>query len=359
MLSLPPMNQVFAVIMAGGSGTRFWPASRLSRPKQLLALGPTPQSLLQETSLRIVAIASAECQIVVTAAKLSEATARELPKGTRILAEPAPRNTAPCVGWATWEILARDPQALVMVLPSDHVVADVPEFQRTLRVALDAAKTGRIVTIGIKPTRPETGYGYIETQAEVAGSKGVYRSKRFVEKPNRERALEYLASGKFLWNAGMFIFQAKDMEKAIRAHLPELANGLDALRIAPESLAHAFPEFPSVSVDTGVMEKLDELLVVPGNFGWSDVGSWESAWELGEKDADQNVLPKGSVAIEARGNLVQQLGTARGKRIVLLGVDDLIVVETDDALMVMPKSRAQDVRAIVDELKKRGDAHLL
>jgi mannose-1-phosphate guanylyltransferase len=347
------MKQVYAVIMAGGAGTRFWPASRELLPKQLLALGPTANSLLRETSARIEAMVPSSRQTVVTAARLAEKTMAELPHAA-VLSEPAPRNTAPCVGWATWTIAARDSEAVIMVLPSDHVVSDVPEFQKTLAVALASAAEGHIVTIGIKPTRAETGYGYIELESEVAA--GVYRAARFVEKPNRARAEEYVASKRFLWNAGMFFFRAQDMERALRTHLPELAQGLDALRAAPEKLADLFPSLPSVSIDTGVMEKLSELRVVPGDFGWSDVGSWESAWDLGQKDENKNVLPEDAITVEASGNLVRQLGRMNGKLVALVGVQDLVVVDTEDALLIMPKSRAQDVRAVVEALKTRKNS---
>jgi mannose-1-phosphate guanylyltransferase len=344
------MTNLFAVIMAGGSGTRFWPASRHKKPKQLLALGKTERPLLTETAERLLPMLPAANIVVVTAAHLANESKSALPVGASVLAEPAARNTAPCVGWATWELLKKDPEALVMVLPSDHVIENPDAFRKTLAIALASAASGVITTIGITPTRPETGYGYIERGAQSTG--GAYPALRFVEKPDQKTAEQYIAKGTFLWNAGMFFFRAKDMQVAIRAHLPALAEQLD--RMNSSNVQDIFPTCPSVSIDTGVMEKLAQLRVVPGDFGWSDVGSWETAWELGERDAHENVVPAGSITVDAKRNLVKQLGTMHGKLVALVGVEDLVVVDTEDALLVMPRARAQDVRLIVEELKKRA-----
>jgi mannose-1-phosphate guanylyltransferase len=351
------MSKVYAVIMAGGSGTRFWPASRKRTPKQLLPLGGGSKTLLAETVDRLAGLVPPENLVVVTAAHLLEATRAVLPKEATILAEPAARNTAPCIAWATWSIMARDPEARVLVLPSDHAIAAPQDFVACIKRALEAAASGTVATIGITPTRPETGYGYIEVGDSVG--QGVRKAVRFVEKPNRERAAEYLASGRFLWNAGMFFYRAGDMMKAIRTHLPQLAEQADAMTKDPAGVAELFPLCQSVSIDTGVMEKLDSLYVVPGDFGWNDVGSWESAWELGAKDAEGNVVPEGSVLIDAKRNLVKLLGKQQGKTVALLGVTDLVVVETDDALLVMPKERAQDIRAIVEHLQTAKKTELL
>jgi mannose-1-phosphate guanylyltransferase len=311
--------------------------------------------------------------IIATGAALVEATAHTVPEVPRaqLLAEPVPRNTAPCVGWATATILRRDPDALIAVLASDHYIPDAAAFLRTIERALDGAKAGNIATIGIVPTRPETGYGYIEVGAPLAeGAR--FEVVRFVEKPNRERAVEFLAGGHHLWNAGMFFFQGKVMMRAIEEHMPELHRGLMAIEQAAakgneaDALRDVFPTLPSVSIDTGVMEKARGLVVVKGDFGWNDVGSWESAWELAPHDADGNALPAESIAVDARGNLVRDLTTGSlgghpqtpggAKRVyALVGVSDLVLVETDDAVLVIPRSRAQDVRAVVEALKARGD----
>jgi mannose-1-phosphate guanylyltransferase len=370
-------GDVYAVIMAGGAGTRFWPASRETRPKQLLPLADPAgrESLLAATVRRIAPIVPPERVYVATGTKLVAATARDLPRVPRanLLAEPAPRNTAPCIGWATATIARLNPEALVMVLPSDHFITDEEGFRRVIARALDGARAGYMTTIGVVPTRPETGYGYVELGGAIGADLNAVA--RFVEKPDRARAEAYVAGGKHLWNAGMFFFRASEMMGAIRSYLPELAAGLAKIDAAAargeeaRELEATFPALPSISIDHGVMEKAASadpaaggerkttLAVVPGSFGWNDLGSWESAWELAEKDADGNALPPGAVTVDARGNLVRDLTTGgSGKRVyALVGVSDLVVVETDDAVLVMPRERAQDVKAAVTELKKRGD----
>jgi mannose-1-phosphate guanylyltransferase len=363
------MNQpsLHALILAGGAGTRFWPASRSLRPKQLLPLvGQDP--LILQTAQRILSLVGWENLHVATGKHLVEQTAVVLPE-LRIhntLVEPTPRNTAPCIGWAAARIARTDPDAVLMVLPSDHHVVDVPGFVQAIQKAVAKAASGTITTIGIKPTHPETGFGYIELDAETA-DQDVCRAKRFVEKPNRARAEEFVAGGRHLWNAGMFFFRVRDMLDAIRQHLPELAKGLDAIDEAANNgeedaaIAHIFPTLPSVSIDHGVMDHLAEFAVVPGDFGWSDVGSFQSAWELAPKDNHGNVAPAHSVLIQARNNLVMDLRTETspsGRIIALVGVEDLVVVETGDALLVVPRDKAQDVKEIVAALKSRG-AHNL
>jgi mannose-1-phosphate guanylyltransferase len=360
---------VYAVIMAGGAGTRFWPASRSHRPKQLLALAADPnESLLAATVRRLDPLIKAENIFIATGAHLLEASAKILPKvpKSQILAEPVPRNTAPCIGWATATIARKDPEAIVCVLPSDHFMADEEEFRATVARAIDAAKQGYLTTIGIKPTRPDTGFGYVEVGKKIG--ERAFEVARFVEKPNRERAEEFLKGGKHLWNGGMFFFRASQMLVEIDKYLPDLATGLKAIDQAaaagnePKILADIFPKLPSISIDHGVMEKADKLAVVEGDFGWSDVGSWESAWELAKKDDAGNALPPDAVAVDAKNNLAVDLTTsANGKKkiVALVGVSDLVIVETDDALLVIPRDRAQDVRAAVDALKSRGKTELL
>ncbi len=354
---------IHAVIMAGGAGTRFWPASRAKNPKQLLALGADPdEPLLAATVRRLAPLVPAERVTIATGAALVDATAHVLPAVPRaqLLAEPVPRNTAPCIGWATATILRRDPDAVILVLPSDHYIADEAGFLRVVGRALEGAKGGHLTTIGIVPTRPDTGYGYIEVGSPLGGD--LLKVERFVEKPDRARAEEFVRGGRHLWNAGMFFFQGRVMMRAIEAHLPELYRGLQAIERGAASgdegtvLAEVFPTLPSISIDHGVMEKATGLSVVKGDFGWNDVGSWESAWELARKDERGNALPEGAIAVDARGNFVCDRTTTPTMRVMaLVGVDDLVVVETDDAVLVIPRSRAQDVRAVVDELKKRGD----
>jgi mannose-1-phosphate guanylyltransferase len=357
------IDHAHAVILAGGSGTRFWPASRKARPKQLLPLGPGDEPLIASTVDRIRPLVGDERVVIATGRSLVEATRAALPglPPSAFLGEPRARNTAACIGWATAVVHRRDPEALVMVLPSDHHVADVPAFQRVVTTALDAARSGAIVTVGIEPTRPDTGYGYIELGDSV--SPGVRRGISFREKPDRPTAEGYVASGRYVWNAGMFFFQASRMLAEIERHLPELSSGIArieaaARRGAAEETAETervFETVPSVSIDVGVMEKVERLLVVPASVGWTDIGSWESAWELGVKDAAGNATHGDAVAVEAKNNLFYDL-TKDGKRriVAAFGVNDLCVVQTDDAILIIPRDKSQDVRAIVTELEKRG-----
>jgi len=361
------MSKVYAVIMAGGAGTRFWPASRSLRPKQLLPLaGASNEALLSATVRRLAPLVTEDRVLVVTGEHLAEATARAVPKvpATQILKEPAPRNTAPCIAWANATIARLDPEAVVMVLPSDHFIADEAGFQRVLAAAVASAERGRVTTVGIVPTRPETGYGYIEVgDALEAEARTV---KRFVEKPDRERAESFVAAGpsRYLWNAGMFFFKVRDMAALLERHLPGVAAGVSRIDAAAragdasEVVREVFPTLESVSIDHGVMEKAEGLAVVPGDFGWNDVGSWQSAWELASHDSHGNAVGPDDVAIDARNNLAVSLGASK-KAVALVGVSDLVVVETDDAILVIPRDRAQDVRLVVDELKKRGKTSLL
>lgn len=359
-----PGGKVHLVVLAGGAGTRFWPASRASRPKQLLPLaGPEP--LIRRTALRLLELSAWE-RVLVAGGRAAEAGTRallpEVPP-ENVLVEPVPRNTAPCIGWAAARIARSDPDALVVVVPSDQHVVDVEGYRAAVRAALADAAEGHIVTIGIPPTRPETGFGYIELGGPVeAGPPRAVDARRFVEKPSRERAEEMLATGRFVWNAGMFVFRARDMLAALRAHLPALADGLARFDAAAregreaEVVLAEFGALPSISVDHGVMEKLPALRVVPADVGWSDLGSFQAVWELAARDEQGNALPPDALAVEARGNVVLDLreGAAPKKVIALLGVDDLVVVETDDALLVTRRDRSQDVRLVVDAVKARG-----
>ena len=358
------MPSAYAIVLAGGSGTRFWPASRKSLPKQLLPLGANRElSLIAETVKRIEPIVSLERILIATGADLVAASRRLLPElpSSAFLGEPLARNTAPCIAWAASVVARRDPDAVAMVLPSDHRIADEPRFRKVVERALESAQAGAITTIGIEATRPDTGYGYIELGDEV--SPGVRRVARFIEKPDLERAKTYVASGRHVWNGGMFFFRAGHMLDEIRRHLPELARGVERIEAAAREgaereqavIREVFSEVPSVSIDVGLMEKLETIHVVPGSFGWSDLGSWESAWDLAEKDESGNAGNAPYVAVDATNNLLFDLRTGRHQAVMtIVGLHDVCVVQTDDALLVIPRSRSQDVRAVVAELAKRG-----
>lgn len=302
--------------------------------------------------------------MIATGAHLIEATQRALPGlgAGCFLGEPVPRNTAPCIGWATLMVQRRDADAVVMVLPSDHHVGHEPEFHAAVRRAIRSAEAGAITTIGVNPTRPETGYGYIEVGDELGD--GVHRVVRFVEKPNLPKAEEYLASGRYVWNSGMFCFRARVMLRAIEQLLPQLWSGLLRIESAwgtdPTSEARVtqevFGTLEPISIDYGIMENLNTLHVVPASFGWSDLGSWQSVWELAPQDLQGNAADPNALLIDSRRNLVRDLRSQGGPRVLaVVGVEDLCVIETDDALLVIPRKRAQEVRLVVEALQSRGD----
>lgn len=356
----------YAVIMAGGSGKRFWPASRKARPKQLLPLAPgDDRTLLRATLDRIASLVPSERVLVVTSEALAEATAAELSDLPRenILAEPMGRNTAPCIGWAAAHVARKDPDGTLLVLPADHHIGKEKAYLDVLRAGIEAAQSKALVTVGLKPTRPETGYGYLEVGEEK--SAGVFSARRFVEKPNRQRAEQLLASGA-LWNSGIFFFRADAILAAIEAHLPGLSIALKDFDAAAaegkeaEVVGARYGELPNISVDHGIMEKADDVLVVPGEFGWSDLGSWTSAWELATQDNRGNAA--GTTTADADKVLVDTdncyVTAPAGKLVALVGVKDLVVVDTPDALLVMPREEAQRVREVVSTLETVDDKRL-
>lgn len=345
----------FAVIMAGGVGARFWPASRKATPKQLLALGPQPdRSLLQSTVDRLASTVPRERILIVTARHLAAATRdalADLPHDN-VLEEPVGRNTAPCIAWATAEIRSRCDDAIIGVFPADHHIGDEDAFAHVLAQAYELAQGQHIVTVGIQPTRPETGYGYIDAGDAIAGATRAFEVNRFVEKPDRATAAEYLEAGNFFWNSGMFFFSAGTIWQALEKHVPAMARKAMQIAQAKEDkravLDATFATMESISIDYAVMERAQHVRVVAGEFGWSDLGSWQTAWELAEKDAEGNAAPRGAVVVESQGCLVR---AKPGKVVALLGCEDLVVVDTGDALLIAPRGRAQDVRKIVDALK--------
>jgi len=356
-----PEANVFAVILAGGGGTRLWPASRRKRPKQLLHLGGG-ESLLEAAVRRARASFGEGRTLIVTAADQEEQIRRELPEFPPgdIVVEPEPRNTAAAVGLGAAVAFRRGgPGALLAVLPADPHIGDEAAFAAAVRTALGHAATS-IVTIGLKPTHPETGFGYIRRGAAVSGSADTFEVAAFVEKPTREVAESYVASGAYLWNSGMFFLSAGRMLEEARRHLPALGTVLDAAVAADDfraAVLGGYHDAPKISIDHGIMEKASGLRVVAADFGWNDVGSWAALPSIRPLDAAGNVVI-GTAAVElTTGSVVV---TEPGAPFVgVVGVKDLIIVATADAILVTHKDNAQEVRRIVDAAAAAGRKDLL
>lgn len=348
-----------AVIMAGGSGTRFWPLSRRARPKQLLDL-VGGASLIRQTVDRIRPLVPAERIVVVTGSEHAEALHAEVPEVPRanLLIEPVGRGTAAAIGLAAVVLRARDPEAILAVLPSDHFIRHPERFRAIVEAAAEASGAGDyLLTLGMKPTRPETGYGYIRVGERLRTAKDwpVHRVDRFIEKPERVRAEAYVADGRYLWNGGMFVWRADAILDAIRLHLGDVFEGIAEIGLGlgagnlDAALARVYARLPNVSIDTGVLEKAGNVLVVPAEVGWHDVGSWNALDELLPRREGGNVGVGEHVAIDTRGCVV----VSPGKLVATVGVEDLVIVETDDALLVCRKEQAQDVRRVIEALEKR------
>lgn len=360
---MPDLPRIVPVILSGGSGTRLWPASRESYPKQLLPL-VSDRPMIVETALRAPAsggfappvVVSNEAHRFIIAEQLREAGVA----GTRIVLEPAGRNSAPAIAAAAVLVAEEDPATPLWMMAADAAIADVAALHRAVAIGAAAARAGRIVTFGMTPTAPETGYGYIEKGAPLAGIDGAFAVARFIEKPDAATAAQYLAGGQHLWNSGMFLFtaatliaelerHAPDLLAAVRCSVAERTTDLDFIR-----LGAAFKDSPSISLDYAVAEKTDRAAVVPAAIGWSDVGSWAALWALGSRDADGNVAIGDVVLEDARNCYVR----SQGPLVAVLGLEDAVVVADEDSVLAMPRSRAQDVKRIVDRLKaaKRKEA---
>ncbi len=350
---------MFVVIMAGGSGTRFWPVSREKLPKQFLKI-IGEKTLLEQTLARVEPLADKEKMYVVINSLHQEVTEKILGNTAKILTEPIGRNTAACIGLAVMHIIHHDENEPIVVMPADHFISDVENFRKQLLTATEIAKEGGIVTFGIKPTRPETGYGYIEKGKIAFTDKNAFKVNRFVEKPNFEKALEFLSSGKYLWNSGIFVFTAKTILSEIEILTPKLYKGLMEIgkTIGSDSymqvLKKVYEEIDSISIDYAIMEKTQKpVYVIEALFGWSDVGSWQALYELRDsKDKAENLaLADTAVFLDSKQNLVYS-GTDR--LICLLGVEGLVVVDTYDALLVTNLENSQEIRKIPEFLKKSG-----
>jgi len=345
-----------ALILAGGSGTRFWPLSRQSRPKQLLAL-EGERTLLRETVERLRPLVEPESVWICTTRALEDAVRRDVPEipPEQILLEPQGRNTAPAIGWSVRSMPEDVRRGPIAVLPADHRIGDPAAFRAVLEQAAQAVeRDDRVMTLGVTPRWAETGYGYLELE-EGAEQGPLRRVRRFVEKPTPEKAEEFLRSGNYLWNAGIFVFRGTTFLSLLERLQPELFRGLEEIAASPERLAELYGRLPADSVDYAVMEKLDHISTIPLDCGWSDLGSWSALDEILPRDASGNTGRGDVVAVESGGNLLfSDAGT-----IAVLGVEGLVVVRTGDAVLVMPKERSQEVRKIVAQLQASGRGDLL
>jgi mannose-1-phosphate guanylyltransferase len=350
---------MYAVIMAGGRGTRFWPRSREKKPKHLLDI-ISERTMIQETVDRIKPLIAPENILIVTGKKHAAALIKQLPEilVSNVIIEPEGKNTAPCIGLAALYIQKRVGDDVMVTLPADHAIADSRKF---LEVITSAAKVANdqdaLVTIGIKPTGPETGFGYIE-RGDSSGKMPAgefFRVQSIREKPDLPQAQEFVRSGKFYWNSGMFIWKASTIMNALSRFLPDLHKGLLVIKKSLGSpkekttVRRVYKGLKSISIDYGVMEKASNVFVIPGDFGWSDVGSWDALWEISAKDINGNAITCGSNVITegSAGSLVY----SPRKLVALVGVKDLIVVETKDALLICQKGKSQNVKKIVEALE--------
>ena len=352
-----------AVVMAGGSGTRFWPASRASLPKQLLPLAGA-RTLLEDTVARLEGLVPPERVLVVTSAQLLEAARRQLPQvpAAGLVGEPCKRDTAPCIGLAALLVSRRDPDATMVVMPSDHVLAPAAQFQAAVRqaAALVAEQPGRLVTFGVRPTYPAESYGYIQQGGPLAvapGAAPAHAVARFREKPPRQVAEAYLAAGDFLWNAGIFVWKAATILAALRARQPECLAHLERIAAAWDGtdrdavFAHEFAAIKGISIDYAVLEHASDVVVIEAPFTWDDLGGWSAVARQRGVDADGNTIVGRHLGIDSTRTIVHAAGD---HLVVTVGLEDMLVVHTPDATLVADRSHEEAVRKVVAELENRG-----
>lgn len=355
----------YVAIMAGGIGSRFWPFSRTDYPKQFLDMLNTGKTLLQWTYERFLPLVPAENIYVVTHEQYADLVAEQLPAlpVDNIVAEPSRKNTAPCVAYISHKIHKKDPLASIICAPADHLILDPISFINSCLIALQFVEShNALVTLGITPTRPDTGYGYIQFETQQVAD-NVYPVKTFTEKPNLEIARTFLKSGDFLWNAGIFVWQSKSILAALKEHLPEV----DELFVAEEAALNTpqerdvieviYSQCTNISIDYGIMEKADNVYVIPSNFGWSDLGTWASAYDNLEKDYLGNAVQgKNVMVIDSTNSMVK---APHDKLVLLQGLDDFIVIDTHDVLLICKKDKEQQIKDYVAEVKRhKGDKYL-
>lgn len=351
--------------MAGGIGSRFWPLSRTDFPKQFLDILNTGRTLIQSTYDRFTLFVPKENIYVVTTNQYKDIVAEQLPDipVDNILCEPSRKNTAPCIAYISYKLNQLNPEANLICAPADHIILDPAGFEATCLQALKFTyHIKALVTLGIKPTHPNTGYGYIQYDQQAVGE-NVFKVKTFTEKPDKDLARTFISSGDFLWNAGIFVWQVKNIVKAFETFLPEMHDVFDAEKNnfstanEKEAIERIYPQCVNISIDYGVMEKADNVYIIPSSFGWSDLGTWASAYDNLEKDYLENAVTGANVMIiDATKNIVH---AESGKLVLLQGLDDFIVVDTQDVLLICKKDKEQEIKEYVAEVKRnKGDKFL-
>ncbi len=354
------MNNNYVAIMAGGIGSRFWPASRTSKPKQFLDIMGTGRSLLQMTYDRFLQLVPKEHIFIVTNQMYADLVKEHLPDLTpnQILCEPSRNNTAPCVAYTAFKLFALNPEANLIIAPSDHVILKEVAFLEQLKKALAfSAQEEVLLTLGITPTRPDTGYGYINYRLDVQPTAGIFKVNAFREKPNRATAETYLAAGDYLWNAGIFIWKAKSILNAFEQYAPEihqiLGEGHSCYNTNEEQtfIDQHYPTTPNISVDYAIMEHADNIYTLPSDIGWSDLGTWASLHAECEKDVLHNLTQGGQCILSETSNTLVR--TSKEKLVIVKGLDDYIIVDEEDVLLIFPKSREQEIKQLTQDLEVR------
>ncbi len=350
----------YIVIMAGGIGSRFWPYSRHTKPKQFLDILGTGRTLLQMTYDRFVEFAQPDQFLVVTHQSYRDLVKEQLPDiaDAQILTEPIRRNTAPCIAYAAYRIFAKNPEAVMLVTPADHLILQEAKFASTIKKAIQAAnQKGRLITLGIRPNRPETGYGYIQ-YLENESNDPALKVKTFTEKPGQKLAKTFLESGEFVWNSGMFVWRADSLIDAIHQYLPDMADAFDGGQDylgtdrEQEFVNRAYSMVKNISIDYGLMEKSDQVYVILGDFGWSDVGSWHSLHELRSKDDDNNVIEANALTFDTQNCYIK---TDNEKLVVVQGLDNYLINESENVLLICKLDAEKKFRDFVATAKKKGE----
>lgn len=352
------MASTYCVIMAGGIGSRFWPMSTADFPKQFHDILGTGESLIQQTFRRLSAISGKEKVLVVTHKKYENLVAEQLPDIPRknIICEPARRNTAPCISYAAYRIESEDPDANIIIAPSDHLITNEIEFQRICELAIKTAEESNfLVTLGIKPHRPDTGYGYIQFEEQVKENAEIKVVKTFTEKPNEEIAKQFIESGDFLWNSGLFIWSLKTFKTELKAHQPDLyatfeqGIGIYGTEQEQKFIEKVYPSCNNESIDYGLMEKSSKVFVIPADFGWSDLGTWGSLYEHKDLDSNKNAhIGSKIISYNSANNIVRM---SKDKVAVIEGLDGYIVVDTEKSLLICKMENEQMIKSFVSDVK--------